>query len=323
MMDELGEEPSDELGGSDRSRVHRVRTGDTTVIVKRFLAGGQGFAREAAALSVMPEDAPTPRLLDETADPPTVVMSDAGPGRSVADDLLGDDPAAARKSLLGWAEAVARLHNSTAGSGDAFRAALAARSDEPVATSGLERAIELLDGHCDEVGAPRGDWGEVRRMNVRLGEGSSVLSPGDLCPDNNVTTPYGLVLIDFERAQWQHPAWDLAYLAVPWPNCWCSWRLPDDVAEQALDRYRRTADRPGATADVEAASTLWAVRTAARFLPEAFDDFPQSAELRRLMPGRRAQVMHRLRRLPMLDGLRSVLAGRWGETPLPYAPAFA
>ena len=321
MMDDVGEE----LGGSDRSRVHRVRRGDTTVVVKRFLDGGDGFAREAAALSVMPDDAPTPRLLDERAEPPTVVMSDAGRGRSVADDLLGDDPAAARASLCRWAESVARLHASTTGRGAAFRAALAARSDQPVSTNAgeLDLARQALDGHCARLGVTKagGAWDELRGLQVRLADGPFVLSPGDLCPDNNVTTPYGQILIDFERAQWQHPAWDVAYLTVPWPPCWCSWRLPDDVAELALDAYRQV--RPYDRADVDAAAALWAVRTVARFLPEAFDDFPPSGELRRLMPTRRAQVLHRLRRLPMLDGLRQALVAEWGEVPLPYAPAFA
>ena len=39
----------------------------------------------------------------------------------------------------------------------------------------------------------------------------------------------------------RHPAWDAAYLAVPWPTCWCSWRIPEASAERALDAYREKA----------------------------------------------------------------------------------
>ena len=51
-------------------------------------------------------------------------------------------------------------------------------------------------------------------------------TPGDTCPDNDVQVADGLVLIDFEDAQWRHVVWDVAYLTVPFPSCWCSWRLP-------------------------------------------------------------------------------------------------
>ena len=67
------------------------------------------------------------------------------------------------------------------------------------------------------------------------------LSPADACPDNNLLLADGCRLIDFEWAEVRHPAWDAAYLAVPWPTCWCSWRIPDATAARALDAYRGAA----------------------------------------------------------------------------------
>jgi hypothetical protein len=335
-----------ELGGSSRSRVHRVRLADATVIVKRFTADGGG-AREAAALSVLPPGAPSPRLPGESTHPSAVVVSDAGTGRSVADDLLGADPDTARAAVLSWAQAIAGLHDCTAGLGDAFRAALAARTDQPVATlaAEIERAGTALEGHCADLGVrvPSGAWDDLRGLYARLHGGPAVLSPGDPCPDNNVATPRGRILIDFEAAQWQHPAWDVAYLTVPWPSCWCSWRLPDDACQQALDRYRQTSTLPWATSasfrgDVEAAAAVWAIVTTAWFLPRALTDDPPPADPRKLMPTRRSQILNRLRlaasvhrqdgRAPaalsaFAAGLRATLAARWGDLPLPYAPAFA
>ena len=65
------------------------------------------------------------------------------------------------------------------------------------------------------------------------GPGVRALTPSDACPDNNVLRGGDLVLVDFEGAQVRHVAWDVAYLRVPWPSCWCSWRLPEDLAARA------------------------------------------------------------------------------------------
>src|SRR5439155_252120 len=140
----------DVLGGSQRSVVCRVRVGSGTLILKEYRQPGDGWVRESAALSVMPRGAPAPRLVAERATPSAVAMSDAGPGGSVADALLGD----------------------------------------------------------------------------------------------------GLVPIDFEGAEWRHVAWDVAYLTVPWPSCWCSWRIPRSVAEQATHAYRGQDGRLAGTGDV-------------------------------------------------------------------------
>ncbi|MBM2623172.1 phosphotransferase [Actinoplanes sp. LDG1-06] len=330
-----------ELGGSSRSSVHRVRTADTTVIVKRFLGNGGGFAREAAALSVLPPDAPAPRLLLESTQPPTVVLSDAGTGPSVADDLLDTDPTAARAALHRWAQALARLHTVTATRGDAFRTALAARTDQPttVLADELDAATTELDAHCEQLGVPVPPeaWTELRTLHASLATGPAILSPGDTCPDNNIATPQGQILIDFEAAQWQHPAWDVAYLTVPWPSCWCSWRLPVPVSEQTLSHYQQEATIPWATsptfrADIEAAHTVWAVMTTAWFLPRALADDPPPADPRKQMPTRRSQILNRLQTpasrsdspalAAVATSLRAVLIERWGNEPLPMAPAF-
>lgn len=37
-------------------------------------------------------------------------------------------------------------------------------------------------------------------------------------------------------------AWDLAYLTVPWPTCWCSWQLPSWTRERAVQAYLAGTD---------------------------------------------------------------------------------
>jgi hypothetical protein len=329
-----------ELGGSNRSEVHRVRAGTDTVVVKRFTGDREGFPREAAALSVLPPGAPAPKILAVRAEPPILVLADAGTGPSVADLLLADDPAAARDGLLGWAEAIARLHDCTVDRGDAFRAALAARTDQPVSTLAeeIEETVVALGAHCADVGVPvpAGAWDDLRGLHARLAAGPAVLSPGDTCPDNNVATPAGRVLVDFESAQWCHPAWDVAYLIVPWPTCWCAWRLPDEIAAQAVRRYRETSALPWAGspefgADVRAAGMVWAILTVTMFLPRALADDPPLPDPAKRMPTRRSLILNRLATVSDLgdtdlsvlaDALHAALMARWGSVPLPYAPAF-
>jgi hypothetical protein len=341
------------LGGGARSQVRRVHARfpdgtDSSVIVKQFLTAGEGWAREAAGLTILPPDAPAARLLAGGAAPPVVVTVDLGRGRTVADALLGDDPAAATEAVLLWAEAIARLHRGTLDRRAAFRAALDERAgDLPIADhampAGVDEAARLLETRCVElgVGIPSGAMAALRELPRTLAaDGPSALSPSDACPDNNVRTPDGtLALIDFEGAQWRHVAWDLAYLTVPWPSCWCSWRMPGEVAERAIERYRSALEdvlpyvrTPAFRRDLGAAALGWALLSTTWFLPSALGADPPPEDPAKRTPTRRAMILHRLdgaRRnetLPVLAELarrlRETLVGRWGEVPLSYAPAF-
>jgi hypothetical protein len=107
------------LGGSDRSALRRARVAmagepPTTVIVKTF-AQQQTWARESAALTVLPAEAPSACLVAAGAKPPVVVMSDLGDGAKVADAMLGADPAEAATAILAWIDAIAALHRTTLG----------------------------------------------------------------------------------------------------------------------------------------------------------------------------------------------------------------
>lgn len=78
------------------------------------------------------------------------------------------------------------------------------------------------------------------------------LVPGDTCPSNAVDSENGPVLLDFEAAEYRHVAWEAAYLTVPWPSCWCSWRLPDSLAARTFSEVE--AGRGSALPAVMAAS---------------------------------------------------------------------
>jgi hypothetical protein len=342
---------ADHLGGNDRCVVDRVRARwpdgtESSLIVKCYHFAGEGWVRESAALAVLPAAVRAPHVVAAGSAPPVLVVEDLGDGASVADALLGDDPDAAEAALGAWASALAALHAATRGSRPAFRAALAERrGDLPVGESrvpvDLEEAVRVLDRACTnlDVRVPAGAFDELRGLAKRLGgSGLAALTPADACPDNNVLTAAGLVLVDFEGAQWRHIAWDVAYLRVPWPSCWCSWRLPDDVADRAVTAYVRAAapqipevEAESFGRDVEAACVGWALVSTSWFVDNALGtDPPLNPD--RPTPTRRAMILHRLdlaaraAELPaagrLADRLADVLRDRWGAVPLALAPAF-
>ena len=332
------------LIGSKRSLVARVLVDGRSLIVKQYVGGdGDGWARERAALSILPDDAPAPKLVATSALPPIVVMTDIGGGPSVAKALLGRDPTVAAEAMASWATSLATLHRQTRGSRGAFRGALNARFPESTVLEQMEDAAEETGRHCAALGVdlPGEAVAELVGLADRLNEdGPAALTPADACPDNNVRTPDGgLVLIDFEGSQWRHVAWDVAYLAVPWPTCWCAWRLPEEAVDDAIRTYRSAAggtwaQSPAFHTDVAAAVVGWTYVSVSWFLARALaDDAALTATPDKPSPPRRATILHRLdvaRRADagtpalagLADRLHRALTDRWGECPLPSAPAF-
>src|SRR5664279_1384686 len=167
-------------------------------------------------------------------------------------------------------------------------------------SSDFDDAVRLLEDQCLrlDVPVPAGAMTDLRELPRRLnGSGAAAISPADACPDNNVRVGDRLHLVDFEGAQWRHVAWDVAYLSVPWPSCWCSWRLPGELAERAIERYRATIERdlpyvrtPDFRRDIAAAAVGWALVSTSWFLSEALADDPPPSDPGKLTPTRRAMI---------------------------------
>jgi hypothetical protein len=319
------------------------------VIVKWFNGAGEGRAREAAALSVLAGAAELPRVLAESADPPVVVLTDLGDGPSLADALLGNDPHGAEVALVRWAQSLARLHVAGRDRRATFQQALTARAGElPLYDARLgadiDDAVRVLDRECGSLGVtvPHGAFDELRGLGARLGGAAAAITPADTCPDNNLVRDDRLTLLDFENAQWRHVVWDVAYLRVPWPTCWCSWRLPDEVAERAVAAYVEVAKDAFAAvgaasfrAEVHAADVGWTLLSVAWFLGAPPDDARLPGGSSPPWPGKLEVMLHRLHRssgtavaagLPALGELAASLCveleRRWGAVPLDLAPAF-
>ena len=346
----------------DRAAVVRARRSDTgqTVIVKVYdpNRAGDGWAREAAALTALVDlHTKAPEVVAVVASPPVVVMEDLGAGDSVATVLLGLDHEAATQAVVEWAEALADLHAATWNNVSGFVAALSEFSElgklagsVPVAPDALPGVladgIERLRRAADTVGVEVSDQvgSEILRVAAQLGDDVRVVSPFDACPDNNLRTASGLRLFDFEGATVAHPAWDVAYLRVPWPSCWCAWRLPDETAERAQQAWRdrlavglaargHDLDRPAMDAAVKLASLVWCLITVGWFWPGA-EAGRRVGGAGPAAPRLRGVVQHRLELVAMSDvpelastrdlahRLSAALTTRWRPEPLPLAPAF-
>jgi hypothetical protein len=360
----------DRPGGSVLRVMLMTAAGRRSVIVK------EARARERTALEVLTQAGVpgVPRLLAASEQPALVVMADAGDGPSVADRLMGQDPDAAAQAVTRWAAAVARLQAATLGLGQVFSDRLAGFGAAAVQFEppdryrhrfGLERAVSwkfavthpdsaeviaetfagLRDGLAPlglragpDVLAELGAITERLRADPACECGPGALTPCDTCPDNEVDAADGLVLLDFEGAQFRHIAWDAAYLTVPWPSCWCSWRLPGPVADAALRDWRAVIEpavSPETAASLDAAvadaTVAWVLITTAWFLDAGHADTPLGLG-GSLRPGARELIQHRLG-LAAATGRDSVLgefAARaldatrtaWGDQPLAFAPAW-
>ena len=336
------------LGGSPRSGVHRAADGEGTVVVKSYAGGSRtSWARERVGLGAAGAVGVAPRLLAAAADPPLVVMEDLGVAPSVADLLLGTDARAADDALSAWATALGTLHARTHADrgaiGDAMAAAVAQAAAEGSGPRdrfhagvghGLDRASVDWAKHAETLDL-RESAPNVRVVAAPLASGEpDALSPADACPDNNLLTEDGCRLIDFEWSEVRHPAWDAAYLAVPWPTCWCSWRIPEATAERALVAYREAAAEgipyvasDAFAADVATARSCWALASVSWSLTTALGEERESHPA---SPDIRPRIQHRLglvaesgtAEAPFAAEVLERTRQQWGDLALALAPAY-
>jgi aminoglycoside/choline kinase family phosphotransferase len=341
----------DTFPGSRRTLVVRARDacGDT-VVVKRYLTDEveAPWAREGAALAALSTvpGAPAPRLLAESTGPRVVVLSDLGDAPHLASRLLGADPAAAAGALADWAEGLAHLHVAARGLEAVFVDGVRARA-------GASFVVDYLPAHLDEaarewarlsralgVDVPDATWEVLRHVPDRFRVDASSLSAADMCPDNNLLTDDGVRLLDFEFALWRPVAWDVAYLHVPWPTCWCAWSLEASAARAALDRWRAVASQawPGVAtaafdADLALAGEAWAWLAGSWCVAELVDGRDRTPNPVKPMPRMPDRSLRFLRTaavgaaLPELADvarrLGDAVADAHGAVAVPLAPAFA
>jgi hypothetical protein len=337
-----------DLGGSARSTVLRCwTTGGGSVVVKAYRddpVALRCFTAEAAGLSL---GLAGPKVLGIAPEVPLVVMADLGEAPTLADVLLADDPKAAEEGVLAWARGLGRL---AAGSVHrrADLAELSARyskygqaswDDDPWIPEGAAQLPGLLES--SGIAVPTGLADELDHVGAAVAGAYPAFTPGDTCPDNNLLTPDGLRLIDFEAACFQSVFLTAAYCRLPFATCWCVFTLPSGLAEriegtfraEVLAAYPELADDAVWQAGMDRAVVVWTVESTVRMLPRAQQQDVPMHRRRRPVPTMRQVLRHRWLTARAVDaypafgaavrGLLREVADGWDVPPLPTYPAFA
>jgi hypothetical protein len=250
----------EDLGGSGESTVLRVRVASTpfslprTLVVKRYApnepgAVGDAFVQEAVSYQLFtalaPDERMCPEMFAHDGVERLVVLEDLGRAPTLTDKLLGDDARVAERALLSWSRSLGRLHASTAGREADFDALTrrlgVARATDPLASAGLQAFEELPEILVDALGlVTSGAVHRRARASTWLLDSHShrAFSPSDACPDNNVITSKGVRFLDFEGGCWRDVLLDAGSLRIPFPSCWCSFRLPAGMTEAMVAAWR-------------------------------------------------------------------------------------
>ncbi|MFD8707254.1 hypothetical protein ACFV1W_32505 [Kitasatospora sp. NPDC059648] len=335
-----------DLGGSSRSTVLRCRTATGgSVIVKAFAddpEARRAYTGETAGLSL---GLAGPELLAADIERRLLVMADLGDVPTLADLLLGTDPKAAERGLLEWARGLGRLAACSVQRRAEFAAlwqhhgqGLPSWEDEPWQRQNVDAFLDLLT-ECG-LTAPPGLADELTAVGTAGGERYPGFTPGDTCPDNNLITPEGLRLIDFEAAGYQSVFLTAAYCRMPFSSCWCVYQLPADLAQrieecyqfEVVTQYPDLAEEELWQAGMAQAVVVWTVDTTLRLLRRALPQDGRMHRTRRPVPTRRQVLRHRWTSALQLTGypaftstmrlLLSELAAGWDVPELPGYPAF-
>jgi hypothetical protein len=322
--------------------------GRGSVVVKAYADGPDAlgaFTAEASGLSL---GLAGPELLAVDARHPLLVMADLGHAPTLADVLLGDDAGAARDGLLAWARGLGRLAAASVGGREEL-AALRARYDKGHAgwaedTSMLDRFAALpAELEAAGIAPPAGLVDDLDALGALVGDGYAGFTPGDTCSDNNLLTPSGLRLLDFEGAAYHSVFLTAAYCRMPFATCWCVFRMPPGLAEEAEEAFRGEvlpvypdlADDAVWHAGLRRAMAAWTVMMMF-LLPDATAEDRPMNRTRRPVPTMRQLLTYRWEVLhaeltaagelkALAETMRILLQGvgqEWGTEPLPGYPAF-
>jgi hypothetical protein len=247
-------DPQD-LGGSERSIVLRVRVGETpfalprTMVLKRYLASGASFVREAVSYQLFTalaeDDRMCPELFAHDGEMRLLVIEDLGRAPTLAEKLRGADARVAERALLSWARSLGKLHATTAGREADFdalgRRLTTIAQKDPLVEQGqhaLEELPTLLAAKLG-VATPTAVLARAEQSTRMLAApGHRAFSPSDSCPDNNLLTSRGVRFLDFEGGCIRSILVDAACLRVPFATCWCANRLPRGMTEAMLAAWR-------------------------------------------------------------------------------------
>jgi hypothetical protein len=248
---------AEDLGGSTRSRVVRVRVSENpfslprSLVVKHYLGApdqadgtdrADPFPYEAAScqlFTALPaEDRATPTLYANDPERRLLVLEDLGRCSTLADKLDGDDPKVAERALLGASRALGNLQAVTAAREGDF-GALLRRSGvrhwrDPLADDARSALAEVPDllAHLLRVEAAPAAVAHARSASSLLGGTEyRAFSPSEVSPENCLLTGAGARFLDFEWGCFRDVALTAASVRLPFPGWGRAAVLPTGMAE--------------------------------------------------------------------------------------------
>ncbi|HEY6541010.1 MAG TPA: phosphotransferase [Ktedonobacteraceae bacterium] len=173
------------------------------------------------------------------------VMEDLGDGTRLDHLLLGHDPEAAESGLMAYASMHGRLHALSMAKREEFlriREALGPTTPFPVeyySYGWLKPALHMLAERLNEPVQPAVD-DELEALKDMLVHPGPFLGfmQDDACPDNRMLVGDNWRMIDFEGAHYGHVLLEGTCCRMPMPTCWCVYRLPQRIMQQAEATYR-------------------------------------------------------------------------------------
>lgn len=251
----------EDLGGSGRSTVLRVRVARTpftlprTLVIKHSSApvsqgGADPFAQEAASCQLLTalrrEERPGPELI--ACDPVRrlLVLEDLGRSGTVAKLLHATGPGAASRAeqvLLDWARALGRLHATTRFRERDFAALLRRLGAPHVADPFAEHGRTVVAGLPALLEAELGVGSKPEVMTEAQtaaqlfnGRPYRAFSPADLGPDNAVIG-HTVRFIDFEGGGFRTALLDAAQLRAPLSSSLIALAFPPGMAEAMVSAW--------------------------------------------------------------------------------------
>lgn len=239
-------------GASVSTAVAKFAVHDADGLIDDDSEAAWQLANEWATLEFLtevagPDSLPVPEFYGGDHAAGVVVMSDLGPGDSLAEVLLSADGdrrgVIAEERLGAWVDSVARVHLATFGRTDRYRELRAGlgrpAGADPLQDSNISGAWLELSDHLDveHTAEVTAEFGVIAALIADPGDWD-VVSLKDLCPDNNRVHVDGSVsLFDAQYSGSAHALIDIAYLHATMPTCWCVRRLPDGLADLVVTRY--------------------------------------------------------------------------------------
>ncbi len=254
----------DDLGGSKRTVVRRCQVLDgpagipTSVIVKQnnvpifdpdaTTEPSWFFFNDWAAIEFLSSMEATRSFVpafyggDRTSG--VFVLEDLGQGTRLDHLLLANDPVAAEEALLAYAALHGRLHALTCDKQTEYlhireRLGPSTPASEYYTCRWLAPTLHIITNMLNIPVQPGAD-DELTTLAASLTNPGPffTLIQSDAAPDNCLFDGTHWRLFDFEGGHYTHALLEAAYYRMPFPTCWCVYRLPENIMQRVETAYR-------------------------------------------------------------------------------------